>query len=81
MISTILGVLALLSFAIAIVAFTVYQNPAALRRYGRGPKGERRSKQLPDPFEERQEARNALAAAIVALATAILLAFLAYEFR
>jgi hypothetical protein len=81
MISTILGVLALLSFAVAIVAFTVYQNPAVHRRRGGGTPGERSGGKLPDPFAEREVAKDALAAAVIALATAVVLAFLAYELR
>ncbi len=80
MISAVLSVLALLAFAISVVAFTVYRNPSALRDRRRARDGGRRGKPLPDPFEEKQEARSALVTAFIALGAAVFLAYLAYVF-
>ncbi len=80
MISTIFGLLALLAFAVSIVAFTVDRDPSAHRDRGRARDGGRRGKPLPDPFEEKEVARSALVAAIIALGIAVFLAYLAYVF-
>jgi len=86
MLSEVLWLLALLALSIAIVAFTIHRNPGAYRRQlerrkGRGGKGERRDGPVPDPFQEREDARNALVAALVALGVAVLLGYLALVLR
>ena len=77
MLGTVLGILALLMLAVAIVAFTVYRDPAAYRALARKKRRARGTAEIPDPEADREAARSALLAAAVALLLALLLGALA----